>query len=91
MIGLESRPRSVDRVAVQRVDGQAILLHVDTGRYYSLDEVSGQIWDLCDGNHSVAAITAEVCREYEAPADAVERDVLAFLMKMAEERLLFFV
>jgi hypothetical protein len=90
-MGPESLPRRADRVVLQRVDGQAILLHVDTGRYYSLEEVSGRVWDLCDGKHSVAAITAGICREYEAPADAVERDVLTFLREMAEEQLVFFV
>lgn len=88
MIGPESVPQRVDRVVTQRVEDQAILLQVDTGRYYSLDEVSGRVWELCDGQHSVSAIAAELGREYEAPVEEVERDVLAFLEEMAGERLL---
>jgi hypothetical protein len=61
---------------------------VDSGNYYALDEVSGRIWDLCDGDHSVSAMIETICQEYEAPAaDDIEADILDFLGEMAEERL----
>lgn len=87
MIGPDSRPRRRDRVLVQRAADEWILLDVESGQYYALDEVSGRVWDLCDGSHSVSAMVEAVCREYDAPAEAVEEDVLAFLGEMADERL----
>lgn len=87
MIGHESRPRRKDRVLVQRAADQWILLNVENGQYYALDEVSGRVWDLCDGSHSVSAMVATICQEYDAPAADVEEDVLAFLGEMAEEEL----
>jgi len=87
MIGPESRPRRRDRVLVQRAADQWILLDVENGQYYALDEVSGRIWELCDGSHSVAAMVEEICQDYDAPSEDVEQDVLAFLGEMAEEKL----
>ena len=87
MIGLEARPRRRDRVLVQRAADQCILLDVDSGNYYALDEVSDRIWELCDGDHSVSAMVEAICRDFEAPAEDVEADVLAFLGEMASERL----
>ena len=87
MIGPESRPRRRDRVLVQRAADQWILLDVENGQYYALDEVSGRVWDLCDGSHSISAMVDVLCEEYDAPAEAVEEDVLAFLGEMADERL----
>ncbi|HWM94018.1 MAG TPA: pyrroloquinoline quinone biosynthesis peptide chaperone PqqD [Thermoanaerobaculia bacterium] len=87
MIGPESRPRRKDRVLVQRAEDQWILLNVESGQYYALDEVSGRVWDLCDGSHSVSAMVDTLSQEYDAPADAIQEDVLAFLGEMAEERL----
>ncbi len=87
MIGPDARPRRRERVLVQRAADQCILLDVDSGNYYALDEVSGRIWELCDGDHSVAAMVEAIRGEYEAPADDVEADVLAFLDEMAGERL----
>lgn len=87
MIGPDARPRRRERVLVQHAADQCILLDVDSGNYYALDEVSGRIWDLCDGDHSVSAMVEAIRQEYEAPADDVEADVLAFLGEMAGERL----
>lgn len=87
MIGSDSRLRRRDRVLTQRAADQWILLDLDGGQYYALDEVSGRIWDLCDGSRDVAALVEALCQDYEAPADTVEADVLAFLGEMVEEKL----
>jgi hypothetical protein len=87
-IGAESRFRHRDRVLVQRAAGKLVLLDLDDGQYYALDEVSGRIWELCDGTHSVAAMVSSICRDYDAPEEAVEEDVVAFLGEMVDEKLL---
>jgi coenzyme PQQ biosynthesis protein PqqD len=87
-IAAESRFRRRDRVLVQRAAGQHILLDLDDGEYFALDEVSGRIWELCDGTNSVAGVVDALCQEYEAPAETVAADVTAFLSEMIEEKLL---
>lgn len=87
MIATESRLRRKERVLTQRAAGQWILLDLDGGQYYALDEVSGRIWDLCDGTRDVAAIVAALCQDFDAPAETVEEDVLTFLDEMIEEKL----
>jgi coenzyme PQQ biosynthesis protein PqqD len=87
MIGPESRLRRRDRVLTQRAAGQWILLDLEGGQYYALDEVSGRIWELCDGTRDVMAVVEALCQDYEAPAETVEADVLAFLGEMVEEKL----
>lgn len=87
MIGPESRLRRRDRVLTQRAAGQLVLLDLDGGQYYALDEVSGRIWDLCDGSRDVAALVDALCQDFEAPAETIEADVLAFLDEMVDEKL----
>lgn len=87
MIGPESRLRRRDRVLTQRAAGQWVLLDLDDGQYFALDEVSGRIWDLCDGSRDVAAVVEALCQDFDAPAETVEADVLAFLGEMVEEKL----
>jgi hypothetical protein len=87
MIEPNSRLRRRDRVLAQRAAGQVVLLDLDGGQYYALDEVSGRIWDLCDGSRDVSALVSEICRDYDAPAETVAEDVLAFLGDMVEEKL----
>jgi coenzyme PQQ biosynthesis protein PqqD len=88
MIATDSRFRRRDRVLVQRAAGKHVLLNLDDGQYYALDEVSGRIWELCDGEHSVEAVVAALCQDFDAPAETVEADVVAFVGEMVEEKLL---
>lgn len=86
-IGPESRLQRKDRVLVQRAADQWILLNVESGQYYALDEVSGRVWDLCDGSREVSKVVEAICADFDAPAEMVREDVLAFLDEMAEEKL----
>lgn len=45
--------RSSD-ASYQVVAGEAIVIHLTTGVYYSLNEVGTAFWDLMDGTQSVA-------------------------------------
>jgi hypothetical protein len=88
MIGPQSRPLRRERVLTQRAAGTLVLLDLDGGQYYSLDEVSARVWELCDGEHEVDGIVAAISTEYEAPVETIYEDVLAFLEEMEDEKLL---
>jgi hypothetical protein len=88
MIGPQSRPQRRERVLTQHAAGTLVLLDLDGGQYYSLDEVSARVWELCDGEHEVGGIVAAVSAEYDAAAEMIYEDVLAFLEEMADEKLL---
>lgn len=88
MIGPASRFRRSDRVLVQEAAGQRILLDLDGGQYYALDEVSGRVWDLCDGSRDVTAVIAAVCEDYDAPPEVIAEDVEVFLEELAGEKLI---
>lgn len=87
MIDAESRFRRKDRVLTQRAAGKWVLLNLDDGQYYALDEVSGRIWELCDGSRNVSAVVAAICEDFEAEPETVEADVLAFLGELVDEKL----
>jgi len=88
MIGPASRLRRKDRVLVQRAAGTLVLLDLDGGEYFALDEVSARVWELCDGDHAVGAIAETIGTEYDAPVEAIYGDVLVFLEEMLDENLL---
>jgi hypothetical protein len=88
MIDAQSRPRRRDRVLTQTAAGTLVLLDLDGGQYYSLDEVSARVWELCDGEHGVEGIVAAISAEYDAPVETIYEDVVAFLEEMLDEKLL---
>jgi hypothetical protein len=65
-----------------------VLLAVDSGTYYELNEVGSTVWAACDGTRTVAEIVALVVEEYDAPPETVEADVRALVDDLAREHLL---
>jgi coenzyme PQQ biosynthesis protein PqqD len=82
------RPRQRARVVAQQVANKWVLLDIDDGRYYALEDVAGRIWQLCDGTRGVREIAEVVCDEYDGAADTVEQDVAAFVSELLAESLL---
>ena len=91
MIGPESRLRHRERVLTQRAGDSLVLLDVDGGEYFALDEVSGRVWDLCDGLRDVAAVISAVSTEYDAPVDTIRADIQEFRQEMVDANLLVVV
>jgi coenzyme PQQ biosynthesis protein PqqD len=81
-------PRRRAGVLAQDVQGRTVLLRVDDGGYYAVEDVGARIWELCDGARSVSEIVATIHDEFDAPADVVQADVLEFLAELRREQLL---
>ncbi len=87
MIAPETRYRQKEGLLSQRAADTRVLLDPSDGNYFALDDVSGRIWDLCDGNRTVAEIAATLCAEYDAPRETVEADVMEFLGELLTDGL----
>jgi coenzyme PQQ biosynthesis protein PqqD len=85
---LAGRVRRQDGVLVQEAQGQTVLLRLEDGGYYALDEVGALIWELCDGQRSLRDVVAALCTEFDAPEATVAADVLEFVGELRHERLL---
>jgi coenzyme PQQ biosynthesis protein PqqD len=85
---LDERLRRQDGVLAQEAHGQTVLLRLEDGGYYALDDVGAMIWGLCDGSRPVAEIVAILCEEFDAAESTVREDVLEFIGDLRRERLL---
>ena len=77
-----------DKIVAKVLDGEAIIIDLDTGIYYSMDGVGAVLWQAASEGLSEAAILDQVASQYpsdpSAPADAkqtlddlVDRQLLA--------------
>ena len=85
---MDARPRRQDGVLAQEAQGQTVLLRLEDGSYYAVDEVGAMIWELCDGRRSLHDMVASLCEQFEAPRETVAADVLEFVSDLRRERLL---
>ena len=82
-----SRLRHSANATFQSVAGEAILIHLQTGAYYSLNEVGTVFWEMLDGAKSVHDCAAKIGQEYDAPVEQIETDLLEIAGDLAKEGL----
>lgn len=87
VIGLDSRPKQRDDVLAQRGSDTTYLLHVREGEYYALSDVGDRIWELCDGERSLAQIASILGDEYDAPQETLEADLIELINDLARHQL----
>ena len=78
-----NRPIVVDEV----FDDEVVIIHFDTGNYYSLDSVGTEIWGLIESGRSVAEIVESLALRYEDSDGAMEDAVTRFVVELQEEDL----
>jgi hypothetical protein len=87
MVGLRTQPSQTDQVIGQDISGTLVLLNIPNGQYYSLNELGGRVWALCDGIRTVSEIIDLIRDEYDAPVERIQDDVMALLRELAQEHL----
>jgi hypothetical protein len=75
------------QVINETIDGEAIMINLATGGYYSLDRVGADVWSLLEASLPVDDIVAELGRRYEATEDDVRRGVEDLLQRLTGEEL----
>jgi hypothetical protein len=70
------------------LDGETVLMSIQTGRYYGMDPVASRIWELLEKPLGFSALTETLAAEYEGDRSTIEADLENFLRKMLEEKLI---
>lgn len=68
--------------------GESVILNINNGMYYGLDQVGSWIWNTLKDPISVQDIRDHLIREYNVEAERGERDLLALLSELADEGLI---
>jgi coenzyme PQQ biosynthesis protein PqqD len=88
VISADTRPRiaSKARLRYDRKTERTMLLYPEKG--LMLNPTAAEIAKLCTGEHTVAAIVAQLAARYGKEAAAIEREVMGFLGALADRGLL---
>lgn len=72
---LERRFRAADSAIFRELDGEAIILHLDTGIYFGLDVIGVHIWQGLARHESVDTIVAAIIGEFDVDDPRARGDV----------------
>ena len=70
------------------LDGEAVVINLTDGVYYSLDGTGALAWAMAVTGASAGEIAGEIAGRYGAPLESVRADVNRLLEKLVAERLL---
>lgn len=76
------------RVVHETIDGETILIHLDTGAYYSLDGAGADAWELLAAGSTVSTVAAALARGYDADPDTIAGAVGTLVAELTAEQLL---
>lgn len=69
------------------LDGEAVILDLESGTYFGLNAVGTRMWQLIERHGRLKAVFDDMCQEYEVAPDELERDLLGLVARLAEARL----
>ena len=65
-----------DEVAAQVLDGEAVMINLSNGFYYSMDNVGAFIWELISSGNSLDTIVIALTQRYDVSAERAQADLL---------------
>ncbi|MCA9461964.1 MAG: PqqD family protein [Nitrospira sp.] len=84
----DSRLQAHEDVHCSILEGEAVLLNLDNGMYYSLNRVGTAIWELCDGQFTVSEILARICDRFDVAEEQAKQDLTVIASQLLEQHLL---
>jgi len=76
-LALDSTVSPSDDAVFLELEGESVLLNLETGMYYGLDAVGTRAWQLAMADGSLRAVRDALAEEYDAEPAVIERDLLA--------------
>ncbi len=80
----------LEDVLFQDVEGEIVLLNIETGEYYGLNEVGSRIWTMFQEGQPVSQVLSTLLSEYDVPEEGLRGDVEQFLLQLQSKHLIEF-
>jgi hypothetical protein len=66
------------------LNGEKVMMNLDKGQYFALNQVGSRIWDIIDKPASVKEITDTLIKEYDIDEETCKSSVITFLEGMSD-------
>jgi len=86
-VSLQSSVKICDDVVSRDLEGEAVILNLETGTYFGLNEVGTRIWTLIQEHESLSRVFEAIRQEYEVSPEALEGDLLRIIDELRRKGL----
>jgi len=70
------------------IDGEAVLVNLDSGSYYSIDSVGAVVWDYVEKGLSRHQIVEAIASQYDGEQADIDQGVQQLFIQLQEEQLI---
>ena len=77
-----------DGVLIRELDGEAVILNLETETYFGLNEVGMRMWTLLTESESIQQAFDLLLNEYEIDKDRLRDDLITLLQQLLDNDLL---
>lgn len=75
-------------VVAEVIDGEAIVVNLDSGNYFSLRETAASIWQALVAGNTCPDVSRMIGRGYVGEPDAIKAAILTFIERLLKEGLI---
>ena len=80
--------RISDAAVVRDLDGESVILNIESGIYFGLDRIGTRVWQLIEAHGDVDAVVRVMEHEYDADPQTLRADAEALVAALIEKRLI---
>ena len=84
---LNKKVTFADTVFAQEVDGEMVLLDMNSENYFGLDAVGADIWQAMQEKETLQEVLDVLLEQYDVEEEVLKRDLLTFVGKLLENGL----
>ena len=70
------------------IDGEKVMMSMDKGEYFGLNQVGSRIWELIEEEIEVNGLIDKMLEEFDVEASECKEDVIGFLNELNEKGLI---
>ena len=75
-------------VISENIDGEVVIINLDSGAYYSTDQVGAEVWGLLEAGRCVGEIVEAIPARYLGESEEIETALHGFLSELQTEELI---
>jgi hypothetical protein len=87
MLTLDTHVQRNPNLIASDLDGEKVMLSVETGSYYGLADTGGRLWELLDQPRRIADLCDTMLAEYNVDRAICEQQTFDFLNQLIKEGL----
>jgi hypothetical protein len=88
MYAKETKFKKTNNFVESDIEGQVVMMSIENSKYFGMDEIGTQIWQLVDKNLTYNEIIESLLDEYEIDRDTCEKESTEFIDKLLKYKLI---